>query len=135
MKTAWMGLTICIVRSRSMSQRDFIIFLHLPQYKQLSPISQLCHWSTSCNHVFSSDFNIQHFMNIIMLEGSCEQSGRETIILARCHARKLKILQLCSSAIFKNYISVSSSLNYLCIEGEVYIVEHELYLYLSFGTC
>ena len=42
-KTAQKSSTSGIVQSRSRSQRDFEIFLHLPQYKLSSPISQLWH--------------------------------------------------------------------------------------------
>ena len=41
--------TLGIVRSRSRSRRDFEIFLHLPQYKLSSPISQLWHMLESCD--------------------------------------------------------------------------------------
>ena len=41
--------TLGIVRSRSRSQRDFEIFLHLPQYKLSTPISQLWHTLGSCD--------------------------------------------------------------------------------------
>ena len=42
-------LTLGIIRSRSMSRRDFEIFLHLLQYKLSSPISQLWHKLGSCD--------------------------------------------------------------------------------------
>ena len=38
--------------SFSRSRRDFEIFLHLPQYKLSSPISQLWHMSGSCDEVY-----------------------------------------------------------------------------------
>ena len=41
--------TFGIVRSRSGSRPDFEFILHLPQYKLLSPISQLLHLIGSCN--------------------------------------------------------------------------------------
>ena len=46
---ARMNLTLDIVGSRSTSRRDFDIFLHLPQYKLSSPISQLGHMLGSCD--------------------------------------------------------------------------------------
>ena len=41
--------TLGVVPSRSRSQRDFEIFLHLPEYKLSSPISQLWHMLGSCD--------------------------------------------------------------------------------------
>ena len=49
MKIAWTSSTLGIVQSRSRSQRDFESFLHLPQYKLSSPISQLWHTLGSCD--------------------------------------------------------------------------------------
>ena len=43
------GSTMGIIRSRSRSWRDFEMFLHLPQYKLPSPISQLWHMLGSCD--------------------------------------------------------------------------------------
>ena len=57
MKIAQTSSTLGIVRSRSRSQGDFEIFLHLPQYKLSSPISQL--WDM---YVCSSDNNIQDLL-------------------------------------------------------------------------
>ena len=47
MKIARTSSTFGIVRSRS--RHDFEIFLHLPQYKLSSPISQLWHMLGSCD--------------------------------------------------------------------------------------
>ena len=49
MNIARRSSTLGIVRSRSKSQRDFEIFLHLPQYKLSSPLSQLWHKLESCD--------------------------------------------------------------------------------------
>ena len=51
MEIARMSLALGIVRSRSRSLRDFEIFLHLPQYKLSSLISQLWHMLGSCDSV------------------------------------------------------------------------------------
>ena len=51
MKKARMSSTLGIVRSRSRSWRDFEGFLHIPQYKLSSPISQLWHMLGSCDKV------------------------------------------------------------------------------------
>ena len=51
MKIARMSSTLGIVQSRSRSRRDFEIFLHIPQYKLSSPISQLWHKLGSCDKV------------------------------------------------------------------------------------
>ena len=51
MKIARKSSTLGIVRSRSRSQCDFGIFLHLPQYKLSGPISQLWHMFESCDQV------------------------------------------------------------------------------------
>ena len=44
-----MSSTLGIFRSRSRSWRDFEIFLHLPQYKLSSPISQLWDMLGNCD--------------------------------------------------------------------------------------
>ena len=49
MKIARTSSTLGIVRSRSRSPCDFEIFLHLPQYKLSSPISQLWNKLGSCD--------------------------------------------------------------------------------------
>ena len=49
MKIARMSSTLGNVRSRSRSQHDLEIFLHLPQYKLSRPISQLWHMLGSCD--------------------------------------------------------------------------------------
>ena len=49
MEIARMSSILGIVRSSSSSQCDFAIFLHLPQYKLSSPISQLWHMLGSCD--------------------------------------------------------------------------------------
>ena len=51
MKISRKSSTLGIVRSRSMSPHDFEIFLHLPQYKLSSLISQLWHKVGSSNLV------------------------------------------------------------------------------------
>ena len=46
-----MSSTLGIDRSRLGSRHDFENFLHLPQYKLSSPVSQLWHMLGSCDEV------------------------------------------------------------------------------------
>ena len=76
-----MSSTLGIVRSRSRSQRDFEIFLHLPQYKL----------STVIRYVCQTDNNVQDFnVDIILLYISAVDNG---------YVRKLK---------FSSYVHLSS---------------------------
>ena len=62
MKISQTSSTLGIIRSRSRSVHDFELFLHLPQYKLLSPISQLWHMEeVVMKYVCSSDTNIKSF--------------------------------------------------------------------------
>ena len=71
MKISWMCSTLGIVRSRSRSGHDFEFFLHLPQYKLSSPISQLWHMVAGLIKYGCLSDTIK-FMNIVTLELSYE---------------------------------------------------------------